>query len=138
MSAQRGRDLLLKIERGGSFETVGGLRAKTLSFDARTVDVTDSESAGRWRELLAGSGVRRASVSGSGLFKNGDTASAVREAFFSGGSLRWRVIVPGFGAIEGPMQMSRLEYAGSFDGEVTFEIALESAGEVTFAPEDGA
>ena len=32
-----------------------------------------------------------------------------------------------------PFQITALEYAGSHDGEVTFEIALESAGAVSFA-----
>lgn len=38
--------------------------------------------------------------------------------------------VPDFGTIEGPFQITALEYSGSHDGEVAFEIALESAGPV--------
>ena len=132
MAAQRGSDVLLKIERDGAFETVAGLRAKRISFDARTVDVTDAESAGRWRELLAEAGVRRAAVAGSGLFKDGASDAAIRDLFFGGGVGRFRMIVPEFGAIEGPFQITRLEYAGAYDGEATFEIALESAGELVF------
>ena len=132
MGAQRGSDVLLKIERNGAFETVAGLRTKRLSFDARAIDVTDAESAGRWRELLADAGVRRASVAGSGLFKDAASDEAVRALFFGGGVGRFQVIVPEFGAIEGPFQVARLEYAGAHDGEATFEIALESAGELMF------
>ena len=66
MAAQKGKDLLLKAGDGaGGFVTVAGLRARQIAFNAETVDVTHSESAGRWRELLAGAGVRRASISGS-------------------------------------------------------------------------
>ncbi|HYF21854.1 MAG TPA: phage major tail protein, TP901-1 family, partial [Caulobacteraceae bacterium] len=57
MAAQRGKDMLLKIGDGAdpqAFTTVAGLRARTISLNARTVDATDSDSAGRWRELLAG------------------------------------------------------------------------------------
>ena len=54
MPAQRGKDLLLKMDDGGGFITVAGLRSKALAFNAQTVDVTHAESAGRWRELLAG------------------------------------------------------------------------------------
>ena len=49
MTAQKGKDLLLKVDSDGegSFVTIGGLRARTLAFNAATVDVTDQESAGR-------------------------------------------------------------------------------------------
>jgi len=51
MTAQKGKDLLLKVDTdgAGSFVTVAGLRAHTLAFNAATVDVTDTESVGRWR-----------------------------------------------------------------------------------------
>ena len=71
MAVQNGKDLLLKVDNGGSWLTVAGLRSRRLAFNAETVDVTDAESAGRWRELLAGGGVKRAAVSGSGVFKDG-------------------------------------------------------------------
>ena len=132
MGAQRGGDVLIKIEREGGFETVAGLRTKRFALDARTVDVTDAESRGRWRELLAASGIRTASVSGSGIFKDAASDALLRDAFFAGLAPTVRLIVPGFGALVGPMQIARLEYGGAFDGEATFEIALESAGEITF------
>ena len=48
MAAQRGKDILLKISDGGgpaAFVTVAGLRARTLSLNARTIDVTDGNSS---------------------------------------------------------------------------------------------
>jgi predicted secreted protein len=46
MTAQKGKDLLLKVDTdgGGSFTTVAGLRARSLAFNAAAVDVTDQES----------------------------------------------------------------------------------------------
>src|SRR5262245_35565027 len=72
MVAQKGKDLLLKIDSNGlgNFVTVAGLRSKRIAFNSETVDITDADSAGRWRELLAGSGVQRAAISGSGIFKD--------------------------------------------------------------------
>lgn len=133
MGAQRGKDLLLKIEDGAGFVTVAGLRARRLAFNAQSVDITDSESAGRWRELLEGAGVRRASLTGSGLFKDQDSDALVRAAFFAGSILTFQVVIPDFGAVTAPFQVTSLEYAGNHDGEMTFEIALESAGAVSFA-----
>lgn len=133
MPAQKGKDLLLKMHDGSSFVTVAGLRTKTLAFNAQTVDVTHAESAGRWRELLAGAGVRRANVSGAGIFKDAASDELVRAAFFDGISKDCQIAIPDFGTIEGAFQISALEFSGSHDGEVTFEISLESAGELTFA-----
>jgi len=42
-------------------------------------------------------------------------------------------VIPAFGTIEGPFQITALEFSGNFDGEVTFDLALESAGAITFA-----
>ena len=132
MVAQKGRDLLLKIADGAGFATVAGLRSKRLSFNAQLVDVTDAESAGRWRELLGGAGVQRAAVSGSGIFKDQASDALVRSVFFGGAIVNWQIVVPDFGTVAGPFQVAALDYSGAHDGEVLFEIALESAGALTF------
>ncbi len=132
MAAQKGKDLLLKVDNGGSFTTVAGLRTKRLAFNSETVDVTDSDSTGRWRELLAGSGVQRASLSGAGIFKDAQSDALIRTAFFGGSVTSWQFAIPDFGTVQGPFQVTSLEYTGNHDGEVTFEIALESAGAIAF------
>jgi TP901-1 family phage major tail protein len=135
MVAQKGKDLLLKIDATGSggFTTVAGLRSRQIAFNAESVDVTDAESSGRWRELLAGAGVKRAGVSGSGIFKDASTDATIRQVFFDGTIRDWQVIVPDFGTISGPFQVTALEYSGEHDGELAYEIALESAGAIAFA-----
>ncbi|UNK37183.1 phage major tail protein, TP901-1 family [Shinella sp. H4-D48] len=132
MVAQKGRDLLLKVDNGTGFATVAGLRSKRLSFNTQLVDVTDAESAGRWRELLGGAGVQRAAVSGSGIFKDQASDALVRSLFFAGAIVPWQVVIPDFGKVSGAFQIAALEYSGAHDGEVVFEIALESAGQLTF------
>ncbi len=133
MAVQKGRDILLKIAgAGGGFVTVAGLRARTIALNARTVDATDGDSAGRWRELLAGAGVKSAAVSGQGIFRDAEADALIREAFFSQAAQTWRLIVPDFGQLEGPFLVSALEYAGEHEGEATFAISLASAGEITF------
>lgn len=135
MAAQRGKDILLKVGDGlepEAFETVAGLRARTIALNARTVDVTDSDSVGRWRELLAGAGVRSAEVRGQGVFRDAVSDARMREAFFDQEARRWRLIVPDFGTLEGPFQIAALEYAGEHEGEASFSVVLQSAGEVAF------
>ncbi|MCB1420193.1 MAG: phage major tail protein, TP901-1 family [Notoacmeibacter sp.] len=134
MVAQKGKDMLVKLDADGQgvFVTVAGLRARRLAFNSATVDVTDSESAGRWRELLGASGVRRASISGSGIFKDAVSDSAVRQVFFDGSTPPWQFVIPDFGTVTGSFQVTALEYSGNHDGEVTFELAMESAGALAF------
>ena len=133
MGAQKGKDLLVKIDDGaGGFTTVAGLRTRQLAFNAETVDVTNAESVGRWRELLAGAGVRRAAISGAGVFKDEVSDARLRQVFFDGEIRTYQVIVPDFGRIEGPFQVTSLEYRGDHAGEVTFDMAFESAGALSF------
>jgi TP901-1 family phage major tail protein len=133
MTAQKGKDLLLKLDDGGGvFVSVAGLRTRRLSLNADAVDVTDAESAGRWRELLAGAGVKRASIAGAGIFKDQDSDAMLRQLFFDGLLRNWQIIVPSFGVIVGPFQISSLDYRGEHSAEITFDIALESAGALTF------
>jgi TP901-1 family phage major tail protein len=134
MSAQKGKDLLIKINDGeGGFTTVAGLRTRRLAFNAETVDITHAESANRWRELLDGAGVKRASVSGRGLFKDAASDELIRATFFDGAVKDYQVVIPDFGTVAGAFQITSLEFAGEHNGEVTFDLSLESAGELTFA-----
>ncbi len=132
MSAQKGKDILLKLDQGGGFVTVAGIRATRLTFNADTVDVTTADSVGQWRELLAGAGVRSAAVAGSGIFKDAASDEALRAVFFTATVPDFEIVIPDFGTVSGPFQVTSLEYAGSHDGEASYEIALASAGALSF------
>ena len=134
MTAQNGKDLLVKVDMNGAgqFETLAGLRATRISFNAETVDVTSLESQGRWRELLSGAGVRSASISGSGVFRDASSDERTRQLFFDGITPDFQVIIPDFGIVQGAFQVTALEYAGSHNGEATYELTLASAGVLTF------
>lgn len=136
MGAQNGKDLLIKIDMAGTgmFETVAGLRASRIAFNAEAVDATSISSPGGWREILRGAGVKTASVSGSGVFRDADTDARMRESFFNGETGKFQVVVPDFGIIEGPFLISDLEYSGNYNGEAAFRMTLESAGALSFAP----
>ena len=135
MGAQKGRDLLLKLDAAGtgSFASVAGLRSNQISFNAGAVDATSQESIGQWRELLAGAGIRTAAIRGSGIFKDAASDASIRAIFFGGTIRNWQVVVPDLGTLTGPFQIASLEFAGRYDGEVSFDLALESAGEIIFA-----
>ena len=82
--------------------------------------------------MLDGAGVKRASLSGRGLFKDAATDELMRQTFFDGAVKNYQVVIPAFGAVTGPFQITNLEFAGEHNGEVTYDVAMESAGEVTF------
>lgn len=139
MGAQNGKDLLVKVDMtgDGQFETVAGLRATRLSFNAETVDVTSVSSQQGWRELLGGAGVKSASISGSGVFRDAATDERARAIFFNGEMPEFQIIIPDFGVVEGPFLITGLDYAGSHNGEATFEVSLASAGMLEFLADTG-
>ncbi|GLQ26328.1 phage major tail protein, TP901-1 family [Sulfitobacter pacificus] len=137
MAVQAGKDLLVKVDMtsDGQFETIAGLRATRVSFNAEAVDVTTLDSEGGWRELLAGAGVRSAAISGSGVFRDAGTDERARQLFFDGLTPDFQIVIPAFGVVEGPFQVTSLEYAGQLNGEATYELSLQSAGVLIFTPD---
>ncbi len=134
MAVQSGKDMLVKLDMigDGTFQTIAGLRATRISFNTEAVDVTSLESQGGWRELLAGAGVKSASISGSGVFRDDATDARARQVFFDGEVPDFQVIIPSFGIVEGAFQLTAIEYAGTYNGEATYEMTLASAGALTF------
>ena len=134
MAVQNGKDLLIKVDQTGtgSFVTVAGLRASKLSFNAETVDVTTLESTGGWRELLAGAGVKSAAISGSGVFRDANTDARARQIFFDAEMPQFQVVIPSFGIVQGAFQITSIEYSGTYNGEATYDMAIASAGALTF------
>ena len=133
MSAQKGRDILIKAETAPStWTTIGGVRSKSISLNDGMVDVSDGDSAGRWRELLEGAEIRSASISGSGIFKDSIGENFLRSQFFSGTHPRLQFIVAGAGTLEGKFQITKLDYSGDYNKEASYSLSFESNGEITF------
>jgi len=145
MAAQKGMDVLLKIDTtgAGAFSTVGGLRSTSITLNDEAVDITTKDSLGH-RQLLAGGGVNSVSVSGSGVFTDAASETTLKSSFFaqqntSDGSTAqtaaftdFQVIVPDFGTFEGAFMIASLEYAGEYNGEATYSVTLESAEYISF------
>ena len=133
MAAQKGLELLLKIDISSTYTTIGGIRNARVSLnDGSTVDVTSIDDTDRMRQLLAGAGVRSISISGDGVFKDDAAIEALRTEWAAGTHPSMQAILPDWGTIEGPFQITSLEVSGAHDGEVTFSVSLESAGDWTW------
>lgn len=135
MAAQKGALLVLKVGNGGSpetFTTVAGLRSTSISLNDETVDVTHKGSSAK-RTLLGGAGVSSVSISGSGVFTDDATETTLKNNWASGSLANYQVFIPDFGTYEGSFQLTSLEYAGEFNGEVTYSVSLESSGNIAFS-----
>ena len=135
MAAQKGSALLMKIGNAGSpetFTTIGGMRSTSLAMNDEMVDVTNKDSA-RARTLLAQGGTNSMTVSGSGVFTDSATEATLRSKFDVSALTNYQFLVPDFGTFTGSFQLTTLEYAGEFNGEVTYSFTFESAGAITFA-----
>jgi TP901-1 family phage major tail protein len=132
MGAERGSAFLLKIGDGAeppAFATVAGLKTTQLAVNGDPVAITNKDSGG-WRELLTGAGVRSVSVAASGIFTGSAAEARVRSLALSGGLDDYELSFESGEKMRGSFLVTRLEYAGDFNGERNYTLSLESSGEV--------
>jgi len=132
MAAERGSAFLLKLGSGSptpTYATVAGLKTTQLSINGDAVAITNKDSGG-WRELLSGAGVRSVSVAASGIFTGGVAEAQLKGLALLGGIAPYELSFESGERMQGSFLVSRLEYAGDFNGERNYTLALESSGEV--------
>ena len=135
MSAEKGSAFLLKVGDGASpvgFTTVAGLRTTQMSVNGAMVEITSKDSGG-WRELLSGAGVRSVSVSGAGVFTGSAAEARVKGNALAGGLDDYQLAFESGESMTGKFLVTRLDYAGDYNGERSYTIALESSGAVVSA-----
>lgn len=132
MAAESGLAFLLKIGNGGSpvtYSTLAGLRTTQLGINAEPVVITNKGSGG-WRDLLSGAGVRTVSLSGSGVFTNSAAETRARSKALAGELDDYEIVFESSDKFRGKFLITRLDYAGDFNGERTYAVSLESSGPV--------
>ena len=132
MAAERGSAFLLKIGDGSAtpaYSTVAGLKTTQLSINGDSVVITNKGSGG-WRELLSGAGVRSVSVAASGIFTGSAAETHVKSLALSGDLEAYELSFESGERMQGDFLLTRLEYAGDFNGERNYTVALESSGPV--------
>lgn len=133
MATEKGSAFLLKVGDGGApvtYATIAGLRTTQLSINAESVVITNKGSGG-WRELLSGAGVRSVSLSGAGVFAGSSAEMRVKASALAGTIDDYEVSFEGGERLQGKFLITRLDYAGDFNGERTYTLALESSGAVS-------
>lgn len=132
MAAERGSAFLLKIGDGSAtpvYFTVAGLKTTQLGINGAAVEITNKGSGG-WRELLSGAGVRSVSVAASGIFTGSDAEVQVKTLALSGALQSYELSFESGDRMRGQFLVTKLEYAGDFNGERNYTVALESSGQV--------
>jgi len=135
MAAEKGSAFLLKIGNGATppvFTTVAGLRTTQLQINGEAVAITSKDSGG-WRELLSGAGVRSVSVSGAGIFTGSAAEVRLKGNALAGTIDDYRLSFESGESLTGRFLVTRLDYAGDYNGERNYTLALESSGAVVSA-----
>lgn len=135
MAAEKGSAFLLKIGNGAVpvvYATVAGLRTTQLSINGESVVVTSKDSGG-WRELLSGAGVRSVSVSGAGVFTGSAAEARLKANALAGTIDDYRLSFESGESLTGRFLVTRLDYAGDYNGERSYTLSLESSGPVVSA-----
>jgi len=96
------------------------------------VDITNKDSSTH-RTLLAQGGVNSMTVTGSGVFLDATIDGTLEGKFNSATIDNYQFLVPDFGTYTGAFQLTSLEYAGEYNGEVTYSFTFESSGQIAFA-----
>ena len=132
MAIEKGSAFLLKVGDGAAvpvFATVAGLRTTQLSVNGEAVVVTNKDSGG-WRQLLSGAGVRSVSVSGAGVFTGSAAEARIKASALAGTIDDYRLSFESGDSMTGRFLVTRLDYAGDFNGERSYTLSLESSGAV--------
>lgn len=125
--------MLIKYESAAdTFTAIGGARSGTLTVNNETVDITNADSAGI-RTLLEGAGNTSVSLKLQGVYVDDAAIGDIRDDAMTNAFRAYQVVVPGSTAnvtYEGTFQVASYEEAGEYNGAMTYNLTLESAGTV--------
>tara|TARA_R100000388_G_C7234124_1_gene156669 strand:- start:493 stop:909 length:417 start_codon:yes stop_codon:yes gene_type:complete len=136
MAAQKGRALLMKIGNAGSpetFTTIGGMRSTSITLNDEAVDITNKDSTNDARVLLAQGGIKSMSVAGNGVFTDSASETTLYGKWHASTNANYQFLVPDLITFTGAFMLETLEYAGEYNGEVTYSFSFQSAGDITIA-----
>lgn len=132
MPAFTGRLLLLKEGSGTAATTIAAMRETGFTINGETVDVTSKDSTGQFRELLSAGGVVSLSVKASGLlFGDTSTHNNLVSRCIARTLNSYRIEYDNNDTLEGSFQVTNFEASGTYNGEQTYSVSLESSGSVT-------
>ncbi len=130
-AARLGRNLLLRDGTSTSATLVAAMRNTRFSISGQTVDVTDKDSPAQCRELLSGAGIASVSITASGLLHGSTQGHVFAQRALNRSVNSYRLEFDNGDTLEGPFQIVSFEAVGNYQGEQTYELALDSAGSMS-------
>ncbi len=134
MVKQNDKGTIIKIDADGSgrFDTLISPESTKITLNADMVDMANLDSAGGWRRLLQGDGLRNFSITAMNVPHIVDTGRVIQEAFITGDLPQCQLIVPNVISVWGAVQITRLEYNCSHKSDTEYDLQLVSAGPIGF------
>jgi TP901-1 family phage major tail protein len=128
-----GRLITITKNSGNGPVPVAGMRAKTITYGAETIDVTTDDDEG-FRKLLENAVAQRQIDLGlEGLIKDDELLEVAASA---NGLLvgAYTITIGGFGSISGTFVWSGFEYQGPYNDASQYSCTVQSSGEFTVSP----
>lgn len=130
MAATRSKDFVLKRYDGVSaWDTIGGLRATSLTINNEQIDVT-SKDGDDWRKMITG-GIQSMSVSGGGVFENGSVMQSFLTDAMANTLNDYRLVDGNGNTFEGEFQITSYGLSGDHTAALEYTCSLESTDTVT-------
>jgi TP901-1 family phage major tail protein len=133
-----GINLLVKVEivaGSGNYETIGGLQTKEFNLERANIETTNHGSA-QWQEFLQSAGVRKLSLSGSGVYNTAASLATLRDACMNGTNVNCQFIDDnGSGTpivtYSGAFKVPSFTWSGEHTAEQKWAASFMSNGAVT-------
>jgi TP901-1 family phage major tail protein len=132
-SARTGRTLLLRDGTGTAAVTIAAMRTTSFTLSGETIDVTDKDSPGQFRELLGAAGTASVSISANGLLSGSTQSTNLASRVLNRSLNEYRVEFDNGDTLEGPFQIVSFEAAGEYNGLQTYSLRLESGGSIALS-----
>lgn len=136
MAAQAGRGFLVQMDISGTDTTIAGSTSGSIAIGNEIVDITSKDN-NAFRTLLPGAGAKAATVQLQGFNLDDSTIGAVRTAHLAGTAKDFTIVVPGTsggsaGSYSFTGVISNMEESGEEGGALSYNVTIESSGEITF------
>ena len=134
MTAQKGRDLLLKIGDGAdpeNFSTLGAARTSAMTLNNQPVDASSMDGAGL-QSFIPDAGVQGMTLKLEGLFKDSAAEEKLRLAAFARSSRNYLLCFPNGDSYAAAFVVQDYARSGSFDGLESFTVTLLRNGAGSF------
>jgi TP901-1 family phage major tail protein len=109
-------------------------RSFSLTINSELVDSTSADDmTNRWRQALAQTGIKSASVTITGILKDSSPLNTAFVDALAQTTDIYGIVIGTQFSLEGLFQITQAEASGEYNGITQYTFSLESAGDLTYA-----